>query len=370
MISAPARVAALSSLLALALSSCATVIARGALPRGAVVEELGPSDPGTPFAADPAGRRLALVRSGELVLVDGGGAVKRLGGLPRAIAFSAGSRLAASFPAGPDSELRLYSPDGALEATARVPGALSSLAWLSDGEVAGGAATLERFSFGATRTEHLVRWTGKGEPSLVQTGSTTVKPLTMARDGALAERGPGLSASPLGDEVCLTQLHDPPAFPQFSVLLLRNLDSGATRELGRQPWGFAGAAWADDGDALWLGDGSSTRLFHWTGRQLTRLASPGRSVAVSPRGTWVLADGRVFEGGAERIALQPDAEGLFTARGLLVRSAGRLHLLASFAEDRRPVLPDEAARLRELRRLRAQGLITPVDYERLSRGAP
>ena len=151
------------------------------------MEELGPSDPGTPFAADPAGRRLALVRSGELVLVGGGGAVKRLGGLPRAIAFSAGSRLAASFPAGPDSELRLYSPDGALEATARVPGALSSLAWLSDGEVAGGAATLERFSFGATRTEYLVRWTGTGEPSRVQTGSTTVKPLTMARAASLAE---------------------------------------------------------------------------------------------------------------------------------------------------------------------------------------
>lgn len=359
------RLAAALCLATLAAAGCAGLVVRGRLPED--VRRVGALAPGGPFAVDPSGLRLALVGDGLRIVDVATGAARSIDGTPAALAWSPdGGRLAASFP-GSDgqSALRLFAPDGSLAGETSVRGRLTTLAWTAAGEIVGASARLEAFSFGAQRDELLVEWDGSAPARVTPIGGTTVTPRTAARFGPVLTEGPALAVAPLGDEIAFTRLRDPPLFPGYFSLVVRHRASGAEREIARVPLGPVAIAYAADSEALWSTDAEAATLRDCAdGRALSSLPPGGSHLAVSPRATWRLAGERLLRGSEEVLAFAPGARGAFTAAGLFVAAAGAVHLLPSFAEPSAATpVPEVAEKLRGLRSLRAQKLITPAEYE-------
>ena len=372
-------------------TGCSGLVVRGVLPRDSQRIDLGPSDAGTPFAIDPAAERLAVVR-GQLIVEElATGKITPLGGVPLALSWSPdGSRLAASFPQAQrgqaesgqaaSSVLKLFDVHGAVLAQSPVKGRLTSLSWSSCAEVLGTTATLETYSFGSNREEALVRWDGQGPVRTEPLGSVTLKRTTVQQYATVLTRGPALAIAPQGDVIAWAGVHDPPMYAPFSSLEARHLDGKKVHELGRVPPGAEGLAWAPDGESIWLsGPGAVVRWDCWRSKQVASLVTAGRNLAVAPRGDWVFADGKVFREGAEVVAFAPDSEGIFTARGLLLRTRGRLVLVERFAASPPPeahahadahanAQVDDKARehVLQLRKLRAEGLMTADEFDALS----
>ena len=346
-------------------AGCTGLLVSGRLPDGARVEVVAQVDEGTPFAVDASGRHLAFVRGGLTLLDLDTRATKGLGGAPLALAWSGdGARLAASFAAGEDSTLKLFDAAGTALGETRVGGRLTSLAF-AGAEVLGGAVKVSEYSFGVPREEFLVRWSGSGSAEVTSVGSATLKPATWKRLRARLSRGPVLAVAPLGDEVAYGRFRDPPAFAPYQSVVVRHLATGVERELGRMAPEAEGPAWAPDSGALWIGDDSHCLgLDHETAQQVATLPAPCQRPAVSPGGTWVATDGRVFQGQRELVRLTAGAAATFAASGLFVQSGHDLYRTTTFVDAARTFPSGEQrAWLLELRRLLALGLITPNDMK-------
>lgn len=344
------------------LAGCAGPLT-GQLPPGSALDAIAAAEPGTPFAVAPDGERLALVRDGLRLRDPASGETLLAPEPPAALAWSPdGERLAAAFPGGEGSRLRIYA-GARLEREAEVAGRVGRLLWHPDGDLLTVATTLEVFSFGAGHRTVLLRWGGEGDPGSVPLHDVTLKPRTVLLWGEALYRMAHPALSPDGDELLYARLHDPPEFDPYLKLVLRNLGTGNEREVARVPLSSGGARFVP-GEAVLYGDGAgrTARLDPWTGAESAAWDLPGRALALSPGGRYLLLDGRLHRDGAE-IAVLAAGEGQFAAGALYFRDGRRLYRLSGLSEEL-PAPPPAAVRdeLRRLRRWRSGGLIDHDDY--------
>lgn len=351
------------------ITGCAHLPMTGALPDGARITEVARVDAAAPFALDPQGELIAYGSAGLTLKELGSGHDRPVAApAPTALAWSPdGKQLAASFLLGEESVLKLCDRQGGVLKETRLAGRVKSLVWRSSTEILAFAVQQRNFSFGSRLTELLYRWDGTGKPAETILHETTLMPATLRRWGDMLLRPLTFSLSPLGDEILYPRLHAPPLFTPYLQLVLRNLDGGAELEVAEVSLHSAGGAFSGDGEWLLYGDGEGeSRLFDPWGKQLlAAFPTPGRSVALSPSGRYLLLDGRLYRDGKEIASFPAASAGAFSATGgrLLIRYGERLYLVNGLPDEPPvPIGPAERDRLRQLRKWREEGLITDTEY--------
>lgn len=358
----------LLGLLLLALTGCAHLPTSAPLPPGITVTAVTRIDRGAPFVWAPGGERIALGRGGlRLLDLAGGTELKIWDESPVDLAWSPdGSRLAAAFPREGKTTLRLFDPaNGAVMAEAVVAGRVSGLGWGGAGELLAAAVDITTYSFGGNFRQLLYRWSGTDSPVAATLAETTVKPLTLRQWGEALYRVFHLTVSPAGDELIYTRLHDPPALLPYLQVVLRHQATGAEREVATVGLESGGALFI--GDVVVYGDGRGgiRRVDPWQVRELASFPAPGVNLAISPGGSHLLADGRLYRDGNELAVFPAESSGLFAPRGdrLLVRNGSTLFLLAGLpADEAAPPGMAVRERLLLLRKWRSQGLISADEY--------
>lgn len=351
-----------------ALAGCAPLPIAGPRASQVTVTRVAAIDPGTPFASQPGQEEIALVRAGLRLVGRKGEHERPLDARPAALlAWNPdGTRLAAAFPAGRKTEIRLFAADGSPIAAASIPARASGIGWRSPTGMVILGTTTRTYSFGAPFAARLYFWDGTAPPRSAPLFDRTLKPSTMNTLGGRPAAVLPLAVSPAGDEIAYLSLHDPPAFPPFLALMVRNLESGGERELAMLPLTASPPLFVGDGEQIAWGDGHAETFVRdsWGDGAARRLPVPGRRLSVSPGGEYLLADGHLFRHGEEILRFPPDSRGAFTGDGrLLVARGDTLFSVSGLVEPPpRRLDPDSARRLRLLRKLRSQGLISQKDY--------
>lgn len=353
-------------------AGCARLPVTGVLPDTARITELSRVDAGSPFALDPGGGTVAFVNGGLRVKeVASGEARPVCADLPTALAWSPdGRQLAAAFPQGEETALRLYDRQGNALVQTRVAGRVTGLAWRgAPSEILAFAVKQRVYSFGANLAEVLYRWDGKGEPSSIGLHETNLLPAIVKRWEGSIQHALGFALSPLDDEIIYARFYAPPAFEPYLKLVLRHLESGREREVATASLLAAGGVFSRDGERILCGDGArETRLLDpWGDRTLATFPSPGRTLALSPSGRYLLLDGRLYRAGREIAAFPAESVGAFASGGgrLVLRYGERLYLLATLPEEpMAPRDPATSARLRQLHKWLSEGLVSPQDYRK------
>lgn len=91
----------------------------------------------------------------------------------------------------------------------------------------------------------------------------------------------------------------------------------------------------------------------------------GNNLALSPSGSYLFADGRLYLGDRELTSFAKETVGEFLAdgSGLVIGYKNGLFLVSGLTEPKRPQPPADLTRMLELRRLRAQKLISDQEYK-------
>jgi dipeptidyl aminopeptidase/acylaminoacyl peptidase len=349
-------------------SGCSHLPLAAPLPAGLSVSRVGDQRFEAPFAVSPDSRQVALVSSG-LHLLELTTETDRLvrSASPAALAWSpAGTKLAAAFSDDTGTVLFIFSPTGDVLAESRVKTPVTSLAWLNDREIAAGGLATTTFKFGVNVATVLYRWDGSTAPSATTLKETTLRPATARAGEKELARGNKIAFSPLRDEVLFLHPHDPPLFTPHYKVILKNLTSGAEREVAAINLGAGAPLFAADGERVTVGDGHSPWLDPWKEQQLGSLPAPGRELAVSPAGGYLLIDGTLYRDGAPLLKVAGKVVGHFAANGrsLFLAYDSSLYRLDGLQEPAQPELsPSQADRLRQLRSWRTEGLITPAEYQ-------
>lgn len=347
-------------------AACAPSMPVPSLPEGISPVHLRPGPQSSFLAWHPSGGKLALADEGLRVINLETGKEALLGEqAPAALAWSPdGKRLAAAFVSGGSSRLRILTMAGGPEQEVALAGRVEALFWPRAGEILATAVSVETFSFGANFRSLLYRWDLAGSPTAAVLAETTLKPLTRRRleEKELGFPPPVLSSD--GEFLLFTRLHDPPARTPYLKVVLRHLENGAELEQGEAAAYFAGLTFAGSEEILFGdGRGETLKINPWTGHGALFSASPGRLLAASPGGTYVLIDGHLLLQG-EEVAVLPGIDGAwFAPRGgnLLVRRGDSFLVLGGLEEE---MGPSADGRLRLLRRWRTEGLISAEEYVR------
>jgi len=362
---------------ALLLLTACTVLTRQPplppLPAPLTLEVVTAIDRDGPFTVDPSATRLALARSGLVVHDLNSGDAQRLDrDEPLALAWSPdGTRLAAAFADGAGSRLQLFNDRAGLVPgpDIRLPGRIASLQWRDAATLTLVAMAITDYRFGSNARITLSSWRPPQDLKTIDSHDITLKPHTRAALGADPQRVCRHRLSPAGDEALHTRLHDPPAVDGYRVLVLRQLDSGAGRDLAHLPIA-GGEALIGPNETIVYGDGDLTRQIDpWTGDELRRWPVAGEHLAQSADGRYLFADGRLYDGDAE-VARLPAAtdEALFTATGMLLRRGEQLLALRGLEPASAETRP--RPELERLRAWRSRGLINHDDYLRLKEAIP
>ncbi|MCC6749347.1 MAG: hypothetical protein IT371_16910 [Deltaproteobacteria bacterium] len=326
------------------------------------------------LALDPAGRRLAIGAEDLVVrdLVDG--SVRDLArARPSALSWASdGQRLAASFVESGRSRVEVYALGGAASKATFLPGEVVGLAWLGPDELLALGFTIKVYSFAGELRMDLHRWRAGKPVRSERLGEAQLKRGHLRLWGHRLAEFLRLELSPLGDEIAYTSIKDPPAFPPSTVVTVRHLETRAEVVAARVALGAGQVRFSADGERLLVGSGpiGVSWIDPWTQTRSGTLPVPGRTLAVSPTGRLVLADGRLYVEGHEQARFADDARGLFAALGgtLVVVAGERLHVVSGLAGEPGPTFgPAARAKLLLLRRWRGQGLITPLDYREARR---
>jgi hypothetical protein len=353
----------------LATAGCARLPVAGALPSGMAITRLDGVKGATAFAWHPGGAKVAVV-AGNLAIVDTTGT--GLGVLshekPDALSWAAdGNRLAAAFPQGERTTLRIFHGQGTNTCKTTIDGHVTTIAWLNSEELLAGALTLEPHSFGIIVKEYLYRWNGTGKAAATFIGDTTVRPFIGKWPKQVLYRTFTFSLSPLGEEMVYTRLHDPPQFTPYLKVMIRNLHNGAEMEVATAAVGSGTPVYATDGESIIYEDGIYTqRVDPWQQRDLAMVPSPGRSIAISPGGKLLLTDGNLYSDGRSLAVFPPSSNGRFSPDGknLLVLFEGRLYLVSGFQDG---TIDSTGKQIKEqlltLHRWRSEGLIGTTDYK-------
>jgi hypothetical protein len=343
----------------------------GVLPSGASVSEIGNCDATAPFDLDMKGE--------NIVFADGGLKIQNLisgrsrmicPDTPSALAWSPdGRRIAAAFSRENEGALRLYGFEGELQAEVKVSGNISSIAWRSTTEVLAMNIRVTHFSFGANITEALLQWDGVSDPKRLIFFDNTLKPSTVKQGKDYLIGRLTFKLSPLGDEVLFVNVIDPPLYPTYFRIMLHNIDSGKAREIAKVSLDSGGGAFLGAGESILFGDGEHQSQISdpWKDIILRTIPTPGREVAVSSGGRYMMLDGNLYFEGTRTASFQESCRSSFSGFGghMAVECGDRLYLVSGLKED----LPaqfqsKEIARIKELHKLLSEGLITHQDYRR------
>ncbi len=350
---------------------CTHLQMRGVLPSGASVSDISNCDANAPFDLDMKGENIVFADSGLKIqnLVSGRSRMI-CPDTPSALAWSPdGRRIAAAFSRGKDGTLRLYGFEGELQAEVKVSGNISSLAWRSTTEVLAMNIHVTQFSFGANLTEALLQWDGVSDPKRLIFYDNTLKPSTvkLGKDYLIGRLT--FKLSPLGDEVLFVNVLDPPLFPTYFRIFLHNIDSGKAREIAKVSLDSGGGAFLGAGESILFGDGENRSQISdpWNDIILRTIPTPGREVAVSSGGRYMMLDGNLYFEGTRTASFQEICRSDFSDFGglMAVECGDRLYIVSGLKEDLPAQLqPKEIARIKGLRKLLSEGLITPQDYRR------
>jgi hypothetical protein len=352
-------------------AGCAHLPVTGTLPDTARITELTRVDADSPFALDAAGESVAFVDGGLRLKELASGNERPLSAdAPTALAWSPdGKQLVAAFSQVQETVLRLYDRQGNVLSQGRLAGRVNSLAWRSSSEILAFVVKQRVYRFGAHLAQLLYRWDGKSEPAPTPLHETTLMPAFMQQWEGVMQRTLTFALSPLDDEIIYARLYAPPAFAPYLKLTLRHLESGTEREIADVSLLSAGGAFPGDGEKIVYGDGErESWLFDpWGNRALSTMPSPGRALALSPSGRYLLLDGHLYREGREIASFPAESVGAFASRGgrLALRNGGRLYLVTNLPEElATPPDPAVAARLRQLHKWLSEGLISAQDYRK------
>jgi len=362
-------------LLGIVTGGCAHLQMNGTLPPGATVADIGRCDEHAPFDLDAQGERIAFADGGLKVYGAESGRSHTISpDSPCALAWSPdGRRIAAAFCRDNAGSLRIYGEGGELQAEAEVPGRITGLAWRSATEILAFNVRMTQFSFGANLAEIIVQWDGAGKPKEVASTDSTLKPVTIKQWNDVFTHRLAFRLSPQRDEILYASVNDPPAFTPYLRIVLHNLESGKGREIAKASLDSGGGVFWGAGKAVLVGDGESGSqvLDPWGDKVVRTIPSPGRELAVSPGGRYLMLDGALYREGSRAVTFQETCRALFSAAGgrLAMVCDNRLYLVSGL-EEKLPAQPGsgESARLKELRKWLSEGLITFQDYRRSGEG--
>jgi len=366
----PRALALLLPLVLSTLTGCAAATLKSsALPEGFAVRNLAKVDAGAPFSVSRTGS-FAVTSGGTLQVIDPSGAPgRRFAPAPASdLSFSpGGDRLAAAFPSADQSALRLFDLQGQTLAEARVPGRVTFIVWRSEKELLATALVIRRRSFGSELISTLYRWDTVAPPVATVLNDLTVRPAVGKLPDPLLYKSLRLALSPYGDEIAYSTLKDPPLFTPHLAISLRHLESGAERLVAETGIGSGGLAYLPDGDSLLVGDSQALtrRVTLPDGKETDAWPSAGDRLALSPSGSYLLLDGRLFQGSREIASFPSDSEASFLpdGSGIAISQGGALFLVTGLKDPKRPAEPGEPGRILELRRLRMLGLITEKEFK-------
>ena len=360
---------ALLSLFLCTCTGCAATLQTSTLPDGFAVKNLAKVDAGAPFAVSRSGS-VAAVADGTIQIVDlSGGPGRSIVAAPASdLCFSPGGKLlAASFATTKKSVLSLFDLQGKVIAQTVIPGRVTSVAWRSENELLATALDIRRFSFGSELISTLYRWDTVAPPVATPLGDVTVRPLVAKLPDDTLFRSLNLALSPYGDEIAYSVLQDPPLFIPFQRIAVRHLESGAERVVAEIGIGSGGPLYAPDGESLLTGDtrALTRRMSLPDGKEIDAWPSPGDQIARSPSGSYLLLDGRLYQGGREIASFPTESTGVFLpdGSGLVIGYQGTLFLVTGLKDPQPRGLPADLKRRLELRRLRMLGLITDQEFK-------
>jgi hypothetical protein len=364
------RTALLPACLTILLSGCAQLQFAGpdaARLTSTVVTRLD----GEPlFAAAPGGRQVAFSYEGVRVMPLPSGESRSLSAeRPLALTWSPdGGRLAVAFGRGTGSRITIFDAAGVSVAETAAVGRVGALFWTEPDLILVVTMELEHHKFGTNCREVLLRWQPAGAPERTVLHETTLKPHTVRKlSSGMLIRAISPAISPLGDELVYGRIQDPPAFDAYVKVMIRNISSGAEREITKTGFSDGAVRFSADGEELFTSNGSGQirRIAPWSGTGKPAAPFSGRVLAVSPDGRHLLADGRLLDDGREAALFPSWTTGEFLDDGrLLVVDNGTLFLVSGFgAPVAGPAVPAEKMeRLRAIRAWRASGLITADEY--------
>lgn len=322
------------------------------------------------FAAATGGQKVAFSHEGVRVMPLPSGESRPISTeRPLALAWSPdGGKLAVAFGSGSKSRIAVFDAAGVTVAETPATGLVGAIFWTGPDALLAVTMELEPHKFGTSCREVLLRWPLAGAPERTLLHETTLKPYTVRKlASGLLVRAISPDISPLGDELVYGRIQDPPEFDAYLKVMVRNLSSGAEREVVKTAIGDGSARFSADGEELMVynGSGQIRRIAAWSESEKPVAPFSGRVLAVSPDGRHLLADGRLLDDGREAALFPPRTTGEFLDDGrLLVVADGALFLVSGIgAAVAVPVTPPEKLeRLRTIRAWRASGLISAEEY--------
>lgn len=357
--------------LALLLAACRSLPLNGPLPENLTAVKITSVDAGTPFAVTPEGNVVALVKgecklyhipSGEQVLLS----PKR----PHRLVWSPfGLSLAALFHENGTSRIITYDQIGTAVAETVIDAPLTDIGWLSENELALGGAVIKEYRFGSNYRTMLYRWKpGRDVPVASELRDTTLQPATMRTWQTLLKRGPLMDFS--SQTPLISYLHpvDPPLFTPYYKLVVRDLASGKEVEAAAVSLNADGGRLSGDGEKILFGDGKGATLLRnpWSDTVLFSVAAFGAGPVLSADADSWFADGALFRGGRLVTPLAAGAVAQFSTDGshLFLRAGDELFRISGLKPAAGSLfVPALTEKLQKLRSLRAEGLISPQEYQ-------
>jgi WD40 repeat protein len=351
------------------LSGCATSLPSTPLPDGYAIKSLAKMDNGAPFAVNRTGVAAAVAEGSLRYLDPAGGPGRSLAPAPATgLSFSPdGTRLAAVFATNAQSVLDLFDLQGNPLTQAIVPGRVTSLVWRSDREVLATALMLRKFSFGSELVSLLYSWDTVAPPVATTLSDVTVRPNVAKLPEPTLFASLSMTLSPYGDEIAYNVLKDPPLFKPYLRVAVRHLASGAERQVAEISLGSGRPAYTVDGESLLIGDSHALtrRISLPDGKETSAWPEAGNSISVSPSGSYLLLDNRLYQGDREILTFPKESSGSFLpdGSGLAISYQGTLFLVTGLNDSPPPGPRPSLERLLELRRLRMMGLITDQEFK-------
>ena len=361
------RLIALLPFIVSALTGCANLKPTAQLPEGFAVRELAKADAGAPFAVNHSGR-FAAISKGMLQIIDAQGiALDITEGTATALCFSpSGEKLAAALPTASQTLLRLFDRRGKVLAEATTPERVTSMAWRSESQLLATTLGIRKLASGWELTARLYSWDGSSPPVATTLSTVTLESPPAALPEQTLLRTLSLAVSPYGDEIAYSSLQDQQIFAPYQKITVRQLESGAEREVGKTSVGSGGPLYTPDGDSLLVGDehALTRRLSIPDGREMDAWPSPGSYPALSSSGAYTFLDGCLYRDGRTVLSFPAQSRGVFLpdGSGLAISCDGKLYLISGLKDQTKPRSPAELERLLKLRRLRSLGLISEKEY--------
>jgi hypothetical protein len=353
------------------LTACQTLPLNGPLPDGLATEKLVSVDKGSVFALSPDANLLAMVDDGlHIMHIPSRESIPLDKRSPLKLAWSPfGYSLAAIYAKDGGSSIAIYDQYGTAMAEESVDVRLTDIGWLSEDELVAGGLRIKSYKFGHNYQSLFLRWQpGRGVPSENGLRDTTLQPATVAKAGALLQRGPLLEISPQSGTLLYLHPVDPPVFTPYYKLIMKDLSSGKELEIASVALNSSGGRFSADGENILYTDGSGTTLLYnpWKEETLRKTSTLGNNPALSPEGENWISDGVLFRKDGTVIPLAEVAVAQFSKNGsrAIIRSGSSLYLLSGLnSAEGTMFVPEIAEKVAKLRSMRMQGLVTPAEYK-------